>query len=150
MLNKMNKKILDLALLKMGKLSIFIMINLGVFRSDICFAQWIKVHETPRMIIFMDVPSLASPIENRVFDVLTDFRQPDSSNDELVSMINRVEFFCEKHLRRTLKATHYAQNMGQGVPTYEMSDPDGWKPVKDHDGWDPVMRIVCNALTFSP
>lgn len=114
------------------------------------FAQWIKIHETPGMIIFIDVPSLAAPLENRVVTVLTDFREPESENDELVSMINRVEFFCEERLRRNLSGAHYAQNMGQGKPTYEQSEPGKLKLVKDHDGWDQVMQIVCNPNTFKP
>lgn len=117
---------------------------------EISFAQWVKVHETPGMTIFMDVPSLAASIDNRVVNVLTDFRVPESENDELVSMINRVEFFCEKRLRKTLSGAHYAQNMGQGVPTYEQSEPSKLNPVKDRDGWDTVMRIVCNPPLFKP
>lgn len=132
------------------KLIIFNFIGILITYCNIGLAQWIKVHETPGMIIFMDVPSLAAPLDNRTVNVLTDFREPESENDELVSMINLVEFFCEKRLRRTLSGAHYAQNMGAGKPTYEQSEPGTLKPVKDRDGWDPVMQIVCNPKKFKP
>lgn len=122
----------------------------SIFGCVESFAQWVKVHETPGMIIFMDVSSLAAPADNRVVDVLTDFREPESEYDELVSMINRVEFFCEKRLRRTLSGAHYAQNMGRGQPTYEQFVPSTFKPVGDHDGWDSVMQIVCKPTSFKP
>lgn len=98
----------------------------------------------------MDVASLAASIDNSVVNVLTDFREPESENDELVSMINRVEFLCEKRLRRTLSGAHYSENMGQGRPTYEQSEPSAFKSIEDNDGWEPVMQIVCNPTTFKP
>ena len=118
--------------------------------SNPSYAQWIKVYEATGMIVFMDVISLAAPVENRVVNVLTDFREPESEDDELVSMINLVEFFCEKRLRRILSGAHYAQNMGQGKPTYEQTMPGKLKPIRDRDGWDPVVEIVCNPNTFKP
>ena len=116
--------------------------------SNVSYAQWIKVYESTGMIVFMDVISLAAPIDNRVVNVLTDFREPESEDDDLVSMINQVEFFCEKRLRRILSGAHYAQNMGQGKPTYEQTMPGKLKPIRDRDGWDPVVKIVCNPNTL--
>lgn len=111
-------------------------------------AQWVKVHETPGMIIFFDVPSLAAPSDNRVVNVLTDFRTPEDENDELVSMINQVEFYCEKRQRRVLSGTHYAGNLGQGKETYIQTSPGPWKRVEKDDGWEPLLRLVCAPNKF--
>lgn len=128
----------------------FIFIDILIVIHGVSFAQWVKVNETPGMIIFMDVHSLAAPASNRVINVLIDFREPENGNDELVSMINQVEFFCRERLRRVLSATHYGKNMGLGEPTYKQFEPGTVRAVNDHDGWDPVMQIVCKPANFKP
>lgn len=122
-----------------------------IFGSNyvVVFAQWIKVYENPGVMMFLDVPSLASPLGSRVVEVLTDYREPEDDTDELVSMINSVEFICELRVRRVLSGTHYAGNLGQGVQTYFQSSPGPWKRVEKTDIWDPVFRLVCDPVAFN-
>ena len=49
------------------------------------------------MTISLDIPSLAATDSNRVVNVLMDFKFKDDDNDDLMSMINKVEFVCEKN-----------------------------------------------------
>lgn len=124
-------------------------------RSPICFlllcswsiafsqSDWHKIYETSDAQMYIDTYSLATPSENKVFNILINFNFLEDDNDDLKSLVTLEKFYCGKNLRQSLSGQHFDQQMGKGNITFEYSKPTRWKTIARFDMYREAYKIAC-------
>jgi hypothetical protein len=105
------------------------------------WAEWIKIDETDRTVIYIDPERIQKNAQFPTAWQLSDYKQANKRG--VLSSQNLIEFDCKEKRRRTLAFTSHSENMAEGKVIFKNLKSGQWRPVPHDSVAEQLMNMAC-------
>jgi hypothetical protein len=105
------------------------------------WAEWIKIDETDRTVIYIDPERIQKNAQFPTAWQLSDYKQANKRG--VLSSQNLIEFDCKEKRRRTLAFTSHSENMAEGKVIFKNLKSGQWHPVPHDSVAEQLMNMAC-------
>ncbi len=104
-------------------------------------AEWEKLEETPKAMIYIDHDRIAKNAQFPTVWLLLDFKDKNKRGVLSSQVLN--EFNCEEKQRRTIAFTSHKENMAGGKPIFKSLQAGKWHAIAEDSIAGKMMLLAC-------